>query len=61
MTTFSGSFRMGDNPGGHVRMTEASGGHVRMGDTSGGRDMRDREWDRERERLMMSDSKDGHG
>ena len=55
---------MGDNPGGHVvRINEASGGHVRMGDASGGRDMnmRDRDWDSERERLMMSDNKEGHG
>ena len=35
---------------------------VRMGDSSGGRDreIRDREWERERERLLMSDSKEGH-
>ena len=35
-----------------------------MGDSGGGRDLRDRDWDRERERLMMSDvgAKDnGHG
>ena len=35
---------------------------VRMGDSSGGRDreIRDRDWERERERLLMSDSKEGH-
>ena len=33
-----------------------------MGDSSGGRerDMRERDWEREREMLLMSDSKEGH-
>ena len=49
----------------HSREKQSAGvniNRVRMGDSSGGRDreIRDRDWERERERLLMSDSKEGH-